>query len=287
MIILDLNQVMIANFMAQIGNHTNTKIDENMFRHMVLNSIRALKVKFKGEELIIACDDKRSWRKDVFPYYKSNRKKSRDESEIDWSSLFYTLSKIKLELKEYFHYPVVQVEGAEADDVIATIVIDNASFLNTGNHITILSGDKDFKQLQKYGNVSQFDPINKRKILETQPERSLKELIIKGDRGDGVPNIISPDDSIFNGIRQKPVSTKKLQQWLDMPEEDLCKLNTDIAAGWKRNQQLIDFDFIPEIIKVKILNEYKSQQSKERGKILNYLINNRCKYLVEHIHEFQ
>jgi len=286
MIILDLNQVMIANFMAQVGSHTNTKIDEGIFRHMVLNSIRSLKQKFKGEELIIACDDKRSWRKEIFPYYKSNRKKSREESDVDWSSLFYTLSKIKLEIKDNFHYPVIQVEGAEADDVIATLVIHHSSILNTGTHITILSGDKDFKQLQKYGNVSQYDPINKKKIIENLPERSLRELIIKGDRGDGVPNILSSDDCIFTGTRQKSINSKKLQQWLEMSEEELCLISEDISKGWKRNSQLISFDYIPDILQSKIMKEYRSQQSKDKSKILNYLINNRCKLLIEHINEF-
>jgi len=286
MIILDLNQVMIANFMAQVGSHTNTKIDEGIFRHMVLNSIRSLKQKFKNEELIIACDDKRSWRKEIFPFYKSNRKKSREESDVDWSSLFYTLSKIKLEIKDNFHYPVIQVEGAEADDVIATLVIHYASILNTGTHITILSGDKDFKQLQKYGNVSQYDPINKKKIIENLPERSLRELIIKGDRGDGVPNILSSDDSIFTGTRQKSISSKKLQQWLEMSEDQLCSISEDISKGWKRNSQLISFDYIPDILQSKIMKEYRSQQSKDKSRILNYLINNKCKLLIEHINEF-
>lgn len=80
MIILDLNQVMISNLMAQIGNHTNIDIDENLLRHMILNTIRALNMKFKNEygELVIACDDKNYWRKDIFPYYKAKRAEDRE-----------------------------------------------------------------------------------------------------------------------------------------------------------------------------------------------------------------
>jgi hypothetical protein len=286
MIILDLNQVMIANFMVQIGNHTDTKIDENLFRHMILNSIRSLKTKFNNDELVIACDDKTTWRKQVFPYYKANRKKARANSELDWSSVFNTLGKIKLELKEYFHYPVIQVEGAEADDVIATIVQMHASMLNTGTHITILSGDKDFRQLQKYGNVSQYDPVGKKKIIDNNPERYLKELIIRGDKGDGVPNMLSSDDSIFNDIRQKSISTKRLEIWLDTPVSNILAESPVIEHGFRRNQILIDFDYIPGEIKDKILSEYCSQQNKPRSKIFNYLINNKCKYLIEHINEF-
>jgi len=285
MILLDLNQVMIANFMSQIGNHTDTKIDEGLFRHMVLNSIRSLKTKFSEYgELVIACDDKKIWRRNVFQYYKSNRKKSRDESEIDWAAIFNILNKIKLELKEYFPYRVIQVEGAEADDVIATLVLNYGSFINT-NKIVILSGDKDFRQLHKYVNVSQYDPINKKFIVETDPEKYLKELIIKGDRGDGIPNILSQDDSIFLGIRQKPVSAKKLDFFMKMPENEIIN-DINIKITWERNKTLIDFNSIPEDLKTLILNEFYSQQNKSRDKIFNYMINNKMKFLIEHINEF-
>ena len=137
---------MIANYMAQVGNYATNALDENLFRHMVLNTIRANKVKFgiTFGEFVIACDDKKLWRRDFFPYYKANRKKAREESDVDWPAIFNTLNKIKLELKEYFPYRVIQIEGAEADDIIGTIVH------NYDDRILILSGDKDFRQLQRY-----------------------------------------------------------------------------------------------------------------------------------------
>lgn len=285
MILLDLNQVMIANFMSQIGNHTDTKIDEGLFRHMVLNSIRSFKQKFNSYgELIIACDDKKLWRRDVFTYYKANRKKSRDESELDWSSIFNTLNKIKLELKEYFPYRVIQVEGAEADDVIATLVSEYGTFLQT-NPIMILSGDKDFRQLHRYANVSQFDPINKKFITETEPDNYLKELIIKGDRGDGIPNILSPDDCIVTGTRQKPISAKKLKQYMDMSESEL-ENDPLVGNAWKRNKTLIDLKVIPDSVKDNIMVEFHGQKDKPRDKIFNYMINNKMKFLIEHINDF-
>jgi len=285
MILLDLNQVMIANFMSQIGNHTDTKIEEGLFRHMVLNSIRLLKQKFSDYgELVIACDDKKLWRREVFYYYKANRKKSRDESELDWASIFSTLNKIKLELKEYFPYRVIQVEGAEADDVIATLVHTYGTFLNT-NRIIILSGDKDFRQLHCYTNVSQFDPINKKFINVDEPEKYLKELIIKGDRGDGIPNILSPDDCIISGARQKPISSKKLEYYLKLNENEILN-DTTVSKNWQRNKILIDLDSIPENIKNLIMDEYHDQDNKPRDKIFNYMINNKMKVLIEHINEF-
>lgn len=284
MILLDLNQVMIANFMSQIGNHTDTKIDEGLFRHMVLNSIRLFRQKFhEYGELIIACDDKKFWRREVFPFYKANRKKNRDESELDWALIFNTLNKIKLELKEYFPYRVIQVEGAEADDVIATLVMEYGSYLNT-NKIIILSGDKDFRQLHKFANVSQYDPINKKFINEPAPEQYLKEQIIKGDRGDGIPNILTSDDSLVNGVRQKPVSSKKLKLWLEDNSEIFS--NEELQRNWYRNIELIDLSNIPEKVKESIIIEFHNQSNKSRDKIFNYMINNKMKVLIEHINEF-
>jgi hypothetical protein len=281
MIILDLSQVMIANYMAQVGNHAGEPLDVNLFRHMVLNTIRANKVKFgiTFGELVIACDDKKPWRKDIFQHYKANRKKTRDESGIDWSSIFNTLNKIKLEIKENFPYRVIQVEGAEADDVIGTLVN------NYDDRILILSGDKDFKQLQVYPRVEQYDPIRKKYLLEPNPVEQLKELIIKGDIGDGVPNVLSPDNSLVDDIRQKKIMKAKLADWVKLPFEEL-ENDTLLGKGFRRNRELIDLSKTPDSIKDKIIEEFKNQANKKRDMIFNYLINNKCKQLVEHVNEF-
>lgn len=281
MIILDLSQVMIANYMAQVGNHAGAKFDEGLFRHMVLNSIRSYKVKFgiNFGELVIACDDKKPWRRDVFPFYKANRKKAREESGVDWSIIFGSLNKIKQEIKDNFSYRVIQADGAEADDIIGTIVH------NFDDRILILSGDKDFKQLQKYPRVEQFDPVRKKSFIETDPQRQLKELIIKGDVGDGVPNILSPADSLVNGVRQKKIMKKKLDQWLDMSFEDL-ENDPEIGINFKRNRQLIDLSYTPSEISNLIIDEFNNQANKPRDKMFNYMINNKMKMLIEHINEF-
>jgi hypothetical protein len=278
---------MISNLMAQIGGHTSTDIDEGLFRHMVLNTIRSLRQKYAGYgELIIACDDKRSWRKAVFPYYKANRKKSREQSDIDWTNVFEILNKIKLELKQFFHYRVIQVEGAEADDVIATIVTAHGDLLfRDSEKIVIISGDKDFRQLHRYVNVEQYDPVNKRVIKEDNPEKYLKELIITGDRGDGIPNLLSPDNCLVDGIRQKPIQSKKLAVWLNTEVSEFCNTE-ELALNWKRNRTLIDLSLTPVIIRDKILEEFESQSNKPKDKIFNYMINNRMNVLIEHINEF-
>lgn len=281
--IVDLNQVMISNFMAQIGNHTNIKIEEDLLRHMVLNSLRGYNAKFRNEygEMIIACDDRGSWRRSIFPYYKANRKRDREQSEIDWNLVFESLNRIREELKTYFPYRVIQIETAEADDVIGTLCHE---FGNTSEKILIISGDKDFRQLQVYMNVRQYDPVRKKFITENQPERYLREHIMKGDRGDGVPNFLSKDDTFVLNTRQKPLRQSKLDIWIDKQPEEFC--DDVMLRGWKRNQQLVDLNFIPENVKVSIMESYNSQAGKSRDKMFNYFIENRLRNLLTDIDQF-
>jgi len=281
MIIIDLNQVMISNYMIQVGNHTNLEIDENLFRHMVLNSIRAINTKFSAEfgELVIACDAPRSWRKEVFPYYKANRKKAREDSELNWSALFESLNKVRDELKEYFPYRVIQVEHAEADDVIGSLVEQYH-----GYPILIVSGDKDFVQLQQYMNVKQYDPVRKRFITHNNPALFVREHIIKGDMGDGVPNFLSKDDTYVVGARSKPIRSAKLEQWLHMEPTDFC--DEQMLRNYKRNEQLVDLSFTPKEIRQKVIEQYETQAGKTKAKLFNYFIEHKLKNLMEAIGEF-
>jgi len=284
MIIIDLSQVMIATLMAQLGNHTNAEVDENLLRHMVLNSIRANRTKFAKDypgEFIIAADGKASWRKEVFPYYKANRKRDRDASELNWNLIFESLNKIRDELKEFFPYRVIHIDHVEADDVIATLVKNRKNPLEK---VLILSGDKDFQQLQRYPNVYQNSPVLKKYITSKNPDAYLKEHIIRGDVGDGVPNFLSSDDSLVTGTRQKPISAKKLESWLPSSPEQFC--TQDMLRGFKRNQQLVDFDFIPDNLSQAIMEEYDNQSDKDRSKLFNYFVSNKLKGLTEAINDF-
>lgn len=283
MIIVDLSQVMISNFMVQIGGHTNIKVEEDLLRHMVLNSLRSYNVKFRKEygDMIIACDDRKFWRREIFPYYKANRKKARDKSDIDWTSVFEAMHKIREELKEYFPYRVIQADGAEADDVIGTLV---EKFGNTSEKILILSGDKDFIQLQTYMNVTQYDPVRKRNIQHNNPAQYIKEHIIRGDTGDGVPNFLSSDNCFVIGERQKPVSQKKLDNWVTMEPEEFC--DDKMLRNYRRNQQLIDLNFIPQQVKDDVIIQFANQADKDRRNLFNYFIEKKLKHLIENINEF-
>lgn len=283
MIIMDLSQVMISNLMIQLGNHTNAELEEDLLRHMILNSIRAYNVKFKAQygEMIIAADAGHNWRRQLFPYYKANRRKNREKSEINWTVVFETLNKVREELKEHFPYRVIHVDGAEADDIIGTIVQE---YGDTNEQILILSGDKDFVQLQRYMNVQQFDPVQKKWRKTNDPDRFIKEHIMRGDTGDGVPNFLSADDTFVVGSRQKPISQKKLDLWLDQDPQEFC--DEKMLRGYLRNQQLVDLSFIPADIKKEVLVQFEEQAGKGRDKLFNYFIENRLKLLLESINEF-
>lgn len=287
MILVDLNQVMISNLMVTPGIKQN--VDENLIRHMVVNTLRGYNVKFSKEygEMVICTDDKNYWRRDLFPYYKASRKKDREASPYDWHSIFESLNKIRDELKENFPYKVVQVEKCEADDIIGTLCHEYGVFLKNADteRILILSSDKDFMQLQKFVNVDQYSPMAKKFISpDTNPHDFLLEHILRGDRGDGVPNFLSNDDVFICGGRQKPISTKRLSSWLKQAPNEFC--NEEMLRNYMRNQMLIDLSLVPEEYKNKILDTYNSAPKRGREKLFNYFIQNRMKQLMEHLQEF-
>ena len=282
MIIFDFNQVAISSLMEQIGS-SKKPVEESLVRHMILNVIRTYVKKFKathGPEVVIACDNKHYWRRDIFPQYKASRKKNRDASGHDWASIFECLHKIKEELKENSPYKVVDVDTCEADDIIAVLTMKYAAH----GKVMILSSDKDFAQLQKFPNVEQFSPILKKFIKEQLPAAQLKQMIIRGDKGDGIPNILSPDNVFTEGGRQKPITEVKIIQWMNQQPEDFCV--GEMLRNYKRNEMLIDLSKIPNNLQESILDKYESVQPKTRQVFMNYMINNRLKNLIEVIDEF-
>jgi 5'-3' exonuclease len=282
MIIVDFNQVMISNLMMQIGNHTNIPIEEGLFRHMVINSLRSYKQKFGDSygEIVIACDDKNYWRKQVFPYYKANRKKNREASEINWASVFDTFNRIKNEIREFFPYRVIQVEHAEADDIIATLV---NNYGNKDENILILSGDKDFVQLQTSKNVKQYDPVRKKWINVDDPKKFLFEHILKGDAGDGVPNVLSDDDTFVSDKRQRPLTQKKIDK---IYNDGVFLLDKIADRNFMRNKHMVDLSMVPESIRTEVLNKYENEAGKDKSKLFNYFIANKLKLMMENVGDF-
>jgi len=260
---------------------------------VVLNSLKSIKKKYTKEygEMVIACDGQNYWRKQFFPYYKANRKKDREESDLDWGLIFDTINELRQDLEENFQYKVIRVDGAEADDVIATLTkwSQDNGLISTGLYeeaqkVLIISSDGDFKQLQKYPNVRQWSPMQKKFVQTKEPQNYLMEHIAKaGD--DGIPNILSNDNVFVEGIRQTPVRAARLEEFVELGI-DACRNDTE-RRNWQRNQTLIDFDFIPEHISKAIIDSYMEDNIVgSKQKIMNYLIKTRCRQLLDDIEGF-
>jgi len=275
--ILDLNQVMVSSLMAEMASVKSVDFNEDLCRHFIINAIRNIRLKTKAEypQFVIATDGRNSWRKSVFPYYKANRKLNRDKSIIDWEKVFSYFAKIRTELNENFTYRLIFNNEAEADDIIG--VLSN-EIKQQNNKVLIVSGDKDFKQL--HGPlVAQYDPVHKKNVTADNYNTELFKHICKGDSGDGIPNILSPDDCFITKTRQKPVTQKLLDVWFKegIPEEHKDK--------YQRNERLIVLKFTPEDIKQDILDQFNNSEPK-RSKIFNYMVQHKLNNLLQNINDF-
>ena len=279
MIIIDMNQITVASLMMHLNMTKSKEPDENMVRHMILNSVRMYRSQFTEEygEVVLAYDSKHYWRRDFFPNYKASRRKGREKSDLDWDAIFEVLNKIKTEFKDNLPYKYLEVYGAEADDIIATLV------KNKKEPIMIVSGDKDFIQLQKYSDVKQYSPILKKYVNGYNPDTYIKEHILKGDTSDGVPNVLSPDNTFVDGLRQKPLTKKKIESWLNANIDDLPD---EVKRNYQRNETLISLDKIPSELETEINEVFDNAPCGNRSKLLNYFIQSRLKNLTETIGEF-
>ena len=281
MILVDLNQVLISNLMAQTRGQLEELPDKNMLRHMVLNSLRGYNLKFKEEygTPVLCADGANPWRREFFPNYKHARRKGRDESTKDWTSLFQMIGEIRDEIAQNFPYIVLHIDRVEADDIIAVLVKE----FHTKEKIMIVSGDKDFIQLHRYPNVKQFAPIQKKFVEDEDPIKYLHKQIIKGDRSDGVPNILSPDDVFVTGTKQRPINKKRLEEWANIEN---IPLGSETKKYYERNKKLIDLEEIPGLIYNDILSKYNTYKVNDRTLLLTYFIENKLKSLIENINDF-
>lgn len=297
MILIDYSQVAISNIMQfedEIIRSSNEKDKViNIIRHAILTSIKHYKKKYGAEygELVIACDGSNYWRKLVFPYYKYGRKENRDNSKIDWGLIFSIMAEIRVDLIEHFPYKVIHFDKAEADDIIGVLCkwTQENGFITRGlfqeqQKVLIISADGDFKQLQKYKNVKQWSPIQKKFVIVDDPHEYLMTHITKAS-DDGIPNVLSADDVFVNKIRQTPVKKERLQEFIELGEE-ACRNETE-RKNWKRNRTLIDLDYIPEDVCETIIHRYVNQEIKgNKASIMNYLIKKKCRLLLNEIEEF-
>ena len=297
MILVDYSQVALAAILTFQRELKGTESEvKNLIRHVTLSTIKSYKKKYGKEygELVICCDGRKYWRKEFFEQYKGSRKKNRDASDLDWKLIFDTLTEMREDIAKHFPWRVIHVDRAEADDIIAVMAkwLQDNQLVQEGlveetQKVLILSSDKDFKQLQLYPTVKQWSPMQKKYITASKQEIRdfMIEHIVKGDTGDGVPNILSKDDVFMVGERQKPMSAKRLAEFIDKGF-DACK-NDDERRNWHRNATLVDFQFIPEDVQKSIVDTYLSNKPNgDKMTVMNYLMEHRCRLLLEELEDF-
>jgi len=274
-----MNQISLASLMMHL--HMNEgELEEDMVRHMILNSVRMYRTMFNEEygEVVLTYDSRAYWRREIFPQYKWNRRKNREKDDKNWDSIFKVLNQIKDEIKEFLPYKVIETYGAEADDVIAILCKHYQS-----EKIMIVSGDKDFIQLQKYNNVGQYSPITKKLINGIDAVVYIKEHVLKGDKSDGIPNVLSPDHTFTDDLRQRPLTSKRMHSIMAQEIDDL---NDEVKRNYQRNERLINLDNVPELLEKNILDDFNDASCGDRSKLLNYFIEKRLTSLNENIGEF-
>ena len=276
MILIDFTQTIIAGLMAQM-KHSDGEVDENLLRHMILNSLRNYAKRYKDQygDIVLCTDAAHPWRRNYFPLYKANRKKAREADDKDWTMIFDTLQKVKDEIRENFPFHYMYVENCEADDIIA-ILVKHAT-----EPVLIVSGDKDFQQLHS-DTVSQWSPNLNKMIHCEDPSLFLKEHILKGDKSDGIPNILSNDNCLDEGIRQTPLKKAVLEKYLRISIENDDKY----YRNYLRNQTLIDLSFIPIEVEQSILREWDNSDP-PTGKVFDYLTRNRLNELLDNVEDFR
>ena len=276
MILIDFTQTIIAGLMVQLKLNGG-ELNEDKLRPMILNSIRNYQKKYAPEygQIVLCTDAGNPWRREYYPQYKANRKKARDADDKDWGTIFNTLQVIKDELRDNFPYRYMYVEKCEADDIIAVLV------KHAKEPVLIVSGDKDFQQLHAYNDVRQWSPNLNKFIDWVDPQLFLKEHILTGDKSDGIPNILSSDDCMVEGIRQTPLRKPIKDKYLRISIENDDKY----YRNYLRNQTLIDFDFIPEDVEDSILSEFENT-APVKGKVFDYLRTHRLNELLDNIGDF-
>jgi hypothetical protein len=297
MILIDYSQVALSTILTFQRELKGTESEvKNLIRHVTLSTIKSYKRKYGKEygEIVICCDGRKYWRKEYFEFYKASRKKNRDASDLNWKLIFDTLTEMREDIAKHFPYRVIHVDRAEADDVIACMTkwvqenqLVQEGLVEESQKVLILSSDKDFKQLQLYPNVSQWSPMLKKYLTASKKEikEFMIEHIVKGDAGDGIPNILSQDNVFVLGERQKPVSSKRLAEFIESGY-DACRTD-DEKRNWKRNSVLVAFENIPPDVNEEIIVTYlNTKPTGDKMSIMNYLIENRCRLLLDEIEEF-
>lgn len=292
MILVDYSGSMFSAIHVELARNPGAKCDIKFLRHCLLNQLRSYYKKFKEDygEMVICLEGGSCWRKEIFPNYKAGRAKARIDSGIDWEEVFKNMNQITDELREVTPWKFMQIKGLEADDVIAILArnmekIGRVNLFEDVEKTVIVSNDKDYAQLQKLPWISQYLPRKGTTSKEMDPEHALIDLIVHGDKADGIPNINSNINSFVDGARQKPVSRDLMS---GIFSSGTAFLTESQKTRYKENETLISFDCIPEEYVEKVLDVWKESRPKGGGmKLFTYLAKNGLKEQLARIDDFK
>ena len=251
MVLVDFNGLAVGSIMGSLNRGEG--LSENLVKHIIINNLRLYRKKYSEGKYgkIVICCDSRSWRKDVYPEYKANRKTGREKDKHDWAAIFDLIDSTLNDLRENFPYAVIKIDNAEADDIIGALTVHKSIPL-IGEDVVIISADKDFIQLQKHGHVIQWSPLFNKMVKDPNPTKYLFEHLCKGDTGDGVPNVLSPDNVLVDHIRQSPMTKKKMAEWWENKDKLKEVMPQEVFRNYIRNREMIDLDRTPEAIKKEV-----------------------------------
>lgn len=286
MLLIDLSSIVINSVQGAI---TKEPLSLSMVRHCTLSQILYYKKKYKGyltktnKAPILCVDSRHYWRKDMFKFYKQNRKKARKKSKMDWELFFEYFNIVKEELQIYVPYPYIHIAKCEGDDVMYILA------MKSQEPVMIVSADKDMAQCQLHGkDIKQYSPKTKKLITLKSLDYNIIEHILRGDSSDGIPNIKSDADVFLcDDKRQKQISTVMVNDATKLDRTELICENKNQLEAFKRNQTLIDMSYIPEQYKKAILDEWKNvQENPPKNRLRKYFIEKRMRLLFNKIKEF-
>lgn len=273
MILIDTSQLILSEAAVEYM-HTPEKYNKSSLQKSVIkkiiNVLKQYNRTFGGIVLCVDCPFK-SWRHGVFEYYKFTRKAHKETMDFDWDKYFTYYNDILDSFRANLPVKIVMCQGAEGDDVIATLT----KHFHTRENILIWSSDRDFLQLQKYNNVQQYSYKKKEMLRVDDPVMSLNEKIVQGDKGDGIPNCLSNDKVFVNGERQKRITDKVKFVLLENgkpPEQNAP--NREILENLERNRKLIDFDCIPIELDKSIIECYNTYIPPKKSDFQKFLLSN-------------
>lgn len=291
MILVDFSAIVYSNLFVLV-QPDETRPSEIELRKMIMNSLRKISKKFKDEygAMYVCCDSANSWRKDIFPYYKIRRKEFRDNTNLDWKFIHKLMDKYVDEIDQFMPYVTIRAAKAEADDIIAVLVYE-APY---DEKVLIVSGDKDFLQLQRFSNISQYAPRSDMLLHVDEPEQYLIEHIVRGDGGDDVPNFLSDDDVfIRTDKRQAPLRAKRLKEIRDAYHANGNQIPNDIFSTYElnniyRNKKLIELNpkNFPSDVCDDIIMQFNTKCAKDKTNIVKYFMENGMFDLTSKLQEF-